>query len=428
MLFKKSLLSEKRIQWTIFLVFFLVRILFVTLSGFSSFDLQPDSSRYNRQSDAILLGQYNLLEPLFITAPFYPYFQSLFKLTFGSYWILALQLTQIILSSLSGVFIYKIAKIIWECKEIAIISAILYCFYPFTFWWVHTFTQDTPFQYHLIFTIYFLLKSVYKNHFPSLIFSAILFSITFLTKSHILLFAPIIPLILLFSNQEATFTLKVKNIFIFIIICFVFTIPYGVYNHMVNGVYVISSTGQGGFFLTGHNDDVYKQIVNPPVLGSEEARRLQNLEFSIFEELETKKEGLSHREVQSLFLREGIKWCVENPQKAVTLFGYNLFYFLLPGLNPNWYSFKSWIVSFIISIPIYLLAYIGIFIALKQDFRKHLWVVGLFGSMILFSTIFYVQNRFRVITIEPFYLLYASSLIPSLIFLFKSKWYTLLKN
>jgi hypothetical protein len=28
--------------------------------------------------------------------------------------------------------------------------------------------------------------------------------------------------------------------------------------------------------------------------------------------------------------------------------------------------------------------------------------------MVIFSVVFYVQNRFRVITIEPFYLIYAS--------------------
>jgi hypothetical protein len=184
-------LSETQILLIVFFVFFVVRVLFVLLSGFDNFELFGDTVRYNQQSDAIRAGEYNLLsadlsqiESLFITAPFYPYFQALFKLLFGSYWISALAATQIFLSSLSGVFLYKTAKLIWcERDDVAAAASAIYCFYPLTFWWVHTFGQEMPFQYQFIFTVYFLLKAIYKNHFPSLILSAVLFSITFLTNT-----------------------------------------------------------------------------------------------------------------------------------------------------------------------------------------------------------------------------------------------------
>lgn len=417
---KKISLSETQILWMIFLTFLAVRILYVLLSGHDSFELQPDTYRYDRQSNAILGGDYNLLEPLFITAPFYPYFEAFFKLVFSSHWILALQTAQILLTSLSGVFLYKIAKIIWHRRDVSLVAAGFYCFYPFTFWWVHTFAQDMPFQYQLIFSVYFLLKSVYKNHFPSLIICAVLFSITFLTKSHILLFAPFIALFIFLARNQ-TVGRKFLYVAAFTAICLTFTLPYGLYNLKANGVYVISSTGQGGFFLTGHNDDIYKAVVSPPPQKSPEAQRLANLEYDVFRELESRKQGMTHAEVQKMYFDAGVKWCLENPRKVVVLSFYDLYYFLMPGLNPNWYSSTQWLLSLLISAPLYLPAYFAIGWSCVKDFRKHFWIFGLFLSMVVFSVGFYVQNRFRTITIEPFYLLYAALPAADLFYILSAK-------
>jgi hypothetical protein len=54
------------------------------------------------------------------------------------------------------------------------------------------------------------------------------------------------------------------------------------------------------------------------------------------------------------------------------------------------------------------MGYIGIFVALRRNFRYHFWILALVLSMVIFSVGFYVQNRFRTITLEPFYILYAA--------------------
>jgi hypothetical protein len=399
--------SEAQILWTVFFAFLVVRVLFVYLSGYDNFELFDDTPRYNQQSDQILAGEFNLLskdlnrlESLFITAPFYPYFQALVKLLFGAYWILALQTIQILLSCVSGVFIYKTAKIIWNRDDVAIVASGIYCFYPLTLWWVYTFGQETPFQCLLIFTVFFLLKTVYKNHFPSLITSAVLFSIAFLTKSHILLFAPFIPLFI-FLGKNKTLKQKLFDAAVFSVICFAFTLPYGLYNLKANGTYVISSSGQGTLFLIGHNDDMYKAIVSPP-------RAAQIMGYEAISRLKSRSAGLTHSEIQKMYFDEGIKWSTENPQKFLKLKLYNLYYFLMPGVNPNYYSFNEWLATFIVSLPVYIFGYFGFLLSLKQNFRKHFWILGLFLSMVVFSIGFYVQNRFRTITVEPFYILYAA--------------------
>jgi len=64
-------------------------------------------------------------------------------------------------------------------------------------------------------------------------------------------------------------------------------------------------------------------------------------------------------------------------------------------------------MSFLTSLPIYLFAYIGIIQSLRTNFRKYSWILFLFITMLLFSVIFYTQNRFRTITLEPVYILFA---------------------
>jgi hypothetical protein len=412
--------TETRLLWTIFSAHFLVRLAFIVFSGFDNFQLQPDTLRYDRQSSAILAGNFNLAEPLFITAPLYPYLEAGFKLIFAGVWMKALEIFQLLGASLSGVYIYKIAKLVWSRQDVALIAAAIYCVYPFTFWWVNTFAQDMMFQCLLIFSIYFLLKAAFEERLSDLVKFSVLFSLTFLTKSHVLLFAPFAALFLLL-NSRGTLVQRISRPAIVAAICFAFTLPYGLYNLKANGVYVISSSGQGGFFLSGHNDDIYAAVVSPPPRGTPEWQRLLNFEYDVFQRLTPKKDEVSQSELQRIYFEEGLRWCRENPGKLLTLIAYDLYFFLKPGLNPNWYPVKPWLASLVISAPIYLLAYAAMFAAFRSDWRRHLWMLGLFLSMVGFSTIFYVQNRFRTITVEPYYIVYAAYPLAGLLAILRSR-------
>ena len=187
------------------------------------------------------------------------------------------------------------------------------------------------------------------------------------------------------------------------------TLPYGLYNQVVNGTYVISSSGGGGHFLTGHNEDIYTYIVNPPPIGSEVHSRLSRMDFAVFRNLEKQLNGLTHREKQKLYFKTGLSWTLENPDKSFHLALVNCFNFLKPGFHKGNQPYKLWIISFLLSLPVFLLAYFEIFRRLREDWRQHIPIVSLFITMFIFSVLFYSQNRFRVITIEPFYLMYACS-------------------
>ena len=220
--------NKTQIYATIFVSFALTRFLFFIFSGFDNFQLQTDSYFYSHLSNEILKGNFNMIGETHIVALLFPYFQAFIKLITASYWIISLNLIQIILASISGIYFYKLADILFNKKFISLMSTLVFCFYPFTFYWTSTFSQEIWFQSFLIIFIYNFLFFLKDPNNKTLSAAAIFFSITFLIKSHILLFSIFIPLIILFTKIE--FIKKVKFITIFISISLISTLPNGLYN------------------------------------------------------------------------------------------------------------------------------------------------------------------------------------------------------
>lgn len=394
----------------IFFCFFSVRFLFIYLSGFDNFKLQIDSYWYNTQSDNVLNGNFNLLRPLFITAPFFTYFQALIKIIFTNHWMIALEFSQIIISSLSGVFLYKLSYELFYDEKKAIVATIIFCFYPITFWWAGTFTQDIWFQSFLIIFFYYFHAAINKSSLKLIIVSAIIFSVTYHTKSHILLFSVFIPIII-FLKKNLNFSIKIKLISIFASISILFSLPYGIYNLMVNKTYVIGSSGLGGTFLTGHNDDAYLNHLKLNELTAEQKIKFSYNLYSIYQELEAKMKNLNPSEKQKIMLDEGMKWVKENKYKTFELTIYHAKRFFTPGISSFWHPFGKWLVVIIISSPIYVLAYISIVQQLLSNFNENFWILGLILSLFFFSIFFYYSGRFRVITLEPYYIIFAANFI-----------------
>ncbi len=415
LIFKSQSTPTIKVYLYIFVYFMFVRLIYVFFQGFfNNYTLLMDSVGLVHFADQALLGDFNFDWGRFIASPLMSLFIAGHKLIFGSYWNVMLITSQLILSSVSGIYIYKITRLLFEKQEIAMIATIIYGLFPMTLYWVHTFSQETLFQSLLIFSIYHLIQYCSSVKLTSLIYSAVLFALSFLTKSHILIFSLFIPVIL-FLNINS----KKKSIFSilgFTLICILSTLPYGLYHLKYNQTYILSSNGYGYQFYFGNSWPGYRNIVGPlpqdTILqhykngvdnapyyyGSEQA----NID-SMFQ--------LPQHTKQFAFLKSGLNWIITHPWLTLKLKCFDFFYFLIPGVNPKLYTFWNWFISFIISIPIYIFGYWGMWLAIKKDYKKHFFMVALFLTMILFSVVWYVQNRFRTITIEPFYIIYASSII-----------------
>jgi len=409
---QSHIVSQKSKFFLIFCFAFLFRYIFSSLSGIDNFD-GPDNHRYMIQSDEILNGNFNLETKLFITAPLFPYLLAIFKWIFGTKFIFALEAFQIILSSVSAGCLMLTAKIIFKSNRVALLSGFIFCIYPITLYYSHQFSQESIFQSLFIISIYFYCLYISDSRTKSLLLFTILFSLALLTKSIIL---PIFPLLIM--SIIFKFNLSRKTIFqlsLSLITIFMITLPYGIYNKVVNNSYVISSSGQGGLFLTGHNDDFYTYVTNPPPLDSPEYKRLKNMEYHIFDKLIFDVKDQDHKSQQSIYLNAGIKWMLENPKKAFHLNWVNVRNFLMPGYNIFHHPFHLWLITFLLSLPVFIFAYIEIIRRLRMDPLNHLAISSIFIGMLAVSIIFYAQNRFRAVTIEPYYLMYACSFVIYLI-------------
>ena len=427
----KSFLEDNKFI-IIFFSFFITRYLFNLILGHDHFELHNDSYWYNVQSNEILKGNFNLERLLFIPTPFFQYFQAFIKLISGGtkliiptlfpgvFWQTILYTLQLLISSIAGIFFYKLSFLIFKNKRISILSTFIFCFYPFTLWWTGSFAQAIWFQSFLIIFLYYFIYFLQTKKTSILIKSAIIFSFTFLTKSHILLFALFIPLIIFFYCRY-DYINKIKHIVIFTSISLLFTLPYGLYNLKVNNVYTLSSAGLGGMFLLGHNEDAYLNHINTPDPNSKEGSRLNFLDYKIYEQLEQSLNVKDFKLKQKIQFNAGLDWIKKNKEKNLELFFYNVKRFFMPGLHKTWYSFHLWITSMVITVPIYALAYLGISYNFIKKPREHSWIVFLIFSLFLFSTVFYFQGRFRTITLEPFYILYASFMLHNLIEKFLKK-------
>jgi len=409
------------INLKIFIIFFIFRYLFVSLSGFDNFQLQPDSYWFNGQSNDVVKGNFNLLRPLFITAPFFSYTQALFIYLFQENWIIFLEFFQILFCSISGVYFYHLSKLILNSKSRSYFSTFIFCFYPLTFWFSGTFTQDIWFQSFLIIFFYYFLYALKFESFKYLIISAIIFCITFHTKSHILLFSPFIPLIVLLRNN-LEFRLKIKFILYFIFISFFSTLPYGMYNLNVNNTYVLGSSGLGGTLIQGNNEEAYLNHIKLNSLTAEQLERFKDVRYKIHEEIKPEINGKNPKEIQQIYIKHSLIWIKENPTKKIELMTSHLLRFFTPGISKFWYSFNKWFLVLLFSAPIYICfylviiheTYLKLFMNKKSFFHDNIWIIFLILSQMIFIFIFYYSGRFRVITLEPYYIIYSIFILDKL--------------
>lgn len=400
--------SERSQIIFIFCIAFIFRCLFSLFSGIDNFD-GPDNYRYMLQSDGILKGNFNLEEKLFITAPLFPYLLAFFKFVFGASYVTALEIFQIALSSISVVMLMETAYVIFKDQRIRLLVGIAMSIYPITLYYVHQFSQESIFQSLFIISIYYYSVFFTKERIKDLILFSIFFALALLTKSIILLIYPFLIISILFKLQ--IFRKKIFQISCSVFIIFFMTAPYGIYNKVVNNSFVIASSGQGGHFLTGHNDDFYTYVVNPPPNDSSEYQRLKNMDYKIFEQLESKVINQDHKFQQTTYLNAGIEWSLQNPDKFFHLLWVNIRNFLSPGFNILHHPFNLWLLTFLMSVPVFVFAYIEIIRRLLLAPRDHPAIISIFLGMISVAIIFYAQNRYRAITVEPFYLMYACSFL-----------------
>lgn len=376
------------------------RIIFKVISGYDNFELFGDSTRYDMLSDRILSHNYDLDIVAFIPAPLYPYLVALSKIISANYWQEIIVGLQFIMVSISSFYIYKITKLLFKSNAQSYLAAILYILYPMTMWYNFTICQETIFQSLFIIFIYYFLLFINVNSRKNLILASSCFALALLTKSHITILFPFLAIILFYKTSLSK-TLQ------FFFVIFLFTLPHGLVNYKIHGVYTISSYGSNSLLLAGHSDETFPCLIN-----SQFAQDGCNLNV-VFHKPYVYKDfgninGLPIYERNKMWRKAVLSWIKSHPKKFLQLKLHGLKRFVMPGVDSRIYDFKKWLVSFLMGLLIYVPGYLALFKMLKLNFVDHALSLSILVTIFTIFIVFYPQQRFRFITLEPLLIVYAS--------------------
>jgi len=383
--------------------YLLIRFVFFFFAPFNHYELATDSYRIHELVDQTLQGNFDYDIGRFIVAPLYQLFWASQKWLTPYYWEFTLLISQWLIQAMGGVYLWRLGQLLFN-KKVAILASLFYGVYPFAVLWSATFSSEAVFPSVFIGAIYFLVKAFQYNKWRDVIRSACFFSASFLLKSHVLLFAPFV--VIYFFTKRGHAFIALRHSLIYAAICLAFTLPYGIYSYKHYGVYVLSSNGAPFHFYTGNSEFGYRTVVNVPEQGSDDFIALQKMEFARFNgPVHDSIMQLSQKEKQPLYAHEAKKWIRENKGEFFEMKAYNAALFVMPGFSFRHYAFPTWLFSFLMMLPIY----VGAYYMMWKLRGIHRFMRGMFWSMALFAIVFYVQNRFPTLTLEPFYILYATA-------------------
>ncbi len=406
---------KSRDVWILFLISLTVRLVF-SLGTDEKINKVPDCERYMQLSDRVLESNFDFEVPEFIVSPIYPIYLAMIKLVSGRYWLSVMEISQSVLSAFETLILYGIADLLWGKRRVSFLAGLGHAFYPPNLMYVPSIGQEPLFEFFWVLCIYLLIVSGRDGKNWSVALSAFFFGLGYLTKSHILLFAPFVCVHYLINGHSIADS--VKKITLFGTISFLMSVPWGFHNWRTKGAYILSSSGYGSHFLGAYNDDYYRFLFDPPPVGSDEYVRLTIwYELNVFQEILTlrRETGMSDKDFQKICYRRGLRWIRENRGKYYRIKMLDIFNVFRPGPSRSYRPFQIWLASIIVCGPIYAMAYTGILQNLSVDIRLHFWILGIILMMLAYVISFYFQGRFRTITIDPFLLIYSAFMTDSIL-------------
>jgi len=396
----------------IFLCCLTSRILFKVLSGYDNFELFGDAKRYDLLSNDILVSDGNMDIVAYLAAPLYPYLLAGLKTISFEHWQWLAVGLQFLLVSYSAVCIYMISKKLFNNRYGAIISSLVYIFYPLTLWYNFTLAQETCFQSFLIIFCYHFINFQEDRNSKSLLLAACFFSLSLLTKSHISL---LLPFMLLYFAA----TKQIKAFAIFVTVVLLFSLPHGLKNLKQHQIYTLSSHGNATFFLLGYSDHTYDCILHDPGGAGRFAAEGCIPHFIFDRTFDFGKYGLvnqlSVKARNKMRFQMALDWIKENPAKVLELKAYGFKRFLMPGLDYKLFNFRYWLMSFISGLLLYIPGYLGLYQAMKIPSWNHLLMISLILICAAIFIILIPVNRFRIITMEPLLCVYAGKIYYSVL-------------
>lgn len=339
--------------------------------------------------------------------PLYPYFLAALIKVFNNN-IYYVKLTQVLIGTLSTLYIYKTAKEMFTSENVALIAALLFCLYPDMVWYSCFLWSETLFLFLFLPCFYLLIKFQKENNKYLLFSAGLLFGLSALTKSVVLYFLVFILVWIVHYNKKEGLKLSV----IFMTGAIIVISPWTIKNY-VEFKRVIPIDTNGMFNLYEGNNKIkdYKIIFAGPA-GKEMRERYQS-----FGNNEAERERGALKEALNYILEEQPQWVFKK------------IYYEIPELwNPDSLALRHIRIGRYGEIPPYLVVmevlyfimayffviFTSVFGLINAPKVKQYWfVIGLLVYLNLIHVVTYASIRYNVFVL-PFLMFYSAYTLGSL--------------
>ena len=333
----------------------------------------------------------DFLLPNLFMPPLYAYYLYLFSflnLELHNY-INVILFSQALLASVSVIIFYKINKIFFS-QKISFYSSLIFSFFPINAYACSQISSISLQTFFLLSFFYFFFKLNKKKDFLTIfIFSFISGLLILLRGEFILIFIFSILYLFIF------FKMKLKNIFIIILISFITVSPYLIRNILIFDEVVI--TKSFGFNLwKGNNSNA--RVEGSEFINEKLKEKINAVDKDKFHTINTDK----------IFMNEAIQNISESPTKYFYLYIKKIISFIFFDINStqnNYYNHLHYLPLLIVGIT----SLIGIVLSDKKSSKMNYLILIFLFNILIFSS-FFILPRYKL-AILPLQLIFTNIFI-----------------
>ncbi|MBN1309071.1 MAG: glycosyltransferase family 39 protein [Chitinispirillaceae bacterium] len=371
-------------------------------SPFATF-LLWDAAHYWDWALKIADGQW-IGNTVFHQPPLYPYLLAAFIKIFGQT-LTPVYLFQSVLSAGTAALVAHLTGRVTGSNRTGLVAGMLYAFYGMQLFYAFKVLSECVAAFLLVLVVWLLLSE--HNRLRTFAAGASMGAVL-LVKPNFLLAVPFLAVFFFIRKPDLPFAVKSRQTLGFLITCAVLVFPATVLNYIAAKEFVLVSVNGGENFYLGNNERANGTYV--PIKGISGDIAFQNADVVSAAQWKNSGKSMSRAEVSQFWFRKAVAWITDHPvdylrlewTKFLNMFsGVELSnqYLLSFEKNRTTGMFNAAPVNFYLLFPLFCTGCIATAIYLKRFFP----LIVLLGVNYITMMIFFVDERFRVITM-PFFI------------------------